>query len=135
MAQDTHYHSKTQGRKCGNTKQDQNQPGKLQTAFSHLMSNVFRAPIPFNCVDCNTLLSHGMVPLPVSSFLQQISHDSGISNILGSPRKYRLLLQFHTITSLGLHSAHPGHMCGLGEFCYSRRKVPHTFLLPLKSEV
>ena len=72
--------------------------GKLQTLDLHVwcqnslqISNLF-----FIFVDCNKLLSLGLVPLPVSRFPQQIVHGSGISNILGSPRKiqcYSFLFQ------------------------------------------
>ena len=49
---------------------------------------LFRAPTPFSFVDCSTLLSLGLVPLPVSRHPPwQVSHVSGISNILDSPRQ------------------------------------------------
>ena len=47
------------------------------------VKKLFRSPTPFSFVDCSTLLSLGLVPLPVSSSPQQVSHDSGISNISG----------------------------------------------------
>jgi hypothetical protein len=56
---------------------------KLCVSMSDVKA-LFRSPTPF-CVDSNTLLSLGLVPLPVSSFSQQIFHDSGNSNILGPP--------------------------------------------------
>lgn len=43
-----------------------------------------------------TLLSLGLVPHPVLSFPQQVSHGSDISNILGSPRQS--LLHLHSFT-------------------------------------
>ena len=44
--------------------------------------------VNMNCtfVDCNKILSSGLIPLPLCSFPQQISYGSGISKILGSPR-------------------------------------------------
>lgn len=53
------------------------------------MSNVkalFRSAAPFRSVDWNTLLSIGLIPHPVSSFLWKISHSSGFCIILRSPR-------------------------------------------------
>jgi hypothetical protein len=44
---------------------------------------LFRSLTPFTFVDCNLLLFPGLVPLSVSSFPQQLSHDSGISRVLG----------------------------------------------------
>ena len=35
----------------------------------------FRSPTPFYIVNCNTLLSLGMIPLPVSIFPWQVSHS------------------------------------------------------------
>ena len=51
---------------------------------------LFRSPTPFSFVDCNTLLSLGLVPLPIISFPQLISHGSGISNTLESPRQSKV---------------------------------------------
>jgi hypothetical protein len=48
---------------------------------------VFRSPTPFSFVDCYTTLSLCVVPHPISSFPWQISHSSGISNVLASPRQ------------------------------------------------
>ena len=51
---------------------------------------------PFSFVDCNTILSPGLVPLLFSSFSWQVSHSFGISKILGSSRQlqlHRLLFQ------------------------------------------
>ena len=39
--------------------------------------------------NCNKLLSPGLVPLPVSSFPQHVSHASGIFNIFESPRQFQ----------------------------------------------
>jgi hypothetical protein len=50
----------------------------------------------FIFVESNKLLSPGLVPLPISSILQQISYGSGISKILGSSRQlqcYSFLFQ------------------------------------------
>ena len=50
----------------------------------------------FIFVDCKHLLSPWLVPLPVSSFPQQIGHGSGILNILRSPMQlqcYNILFQ------------------------------------------
>ena len=48
---------------------------------------LFSSLIPFSFVDCNTLLSLGLVPLSVSSFPWQVSHNSGIYNIFGISNK------------------------------------------------
>ena len=42
----------------------------------------FRSPTPLSFVEYNTFLSLELVPLTVGSFPQQVSHGSGISNIL-----------------------------------------------------
>jgi hypothetical protein len=44
---------------------------------------LFRSPTSFSFVDCNTLLSLELFPFPVSGSPQQVSHESGIFNILG----------------------------------------------------
>lgn len=49
------------------------------------VSTSFRSPPPVISVACNTILSLWLVPLPLSRFLWQKSHGSGISNILGYP--------------------------------------------------
>jgi hypothetical protein len=58
---------------------------------------LFRYPTSlFIFVDCNKLLSAGLVLISFSSFPRQIVHGSGISNILGSPRQlqcYNFLFQ------------------------------------------
>jgi hypothetical protein len=57
----------------------------------------------FIFVDCNRLLSPGLVPLPVSSFPHHVSNGSVIFSIFGSPRQfpcYSFLFQclgFHLI--------------------------------------
>jgi len=68
---------------------------KLCISVSYVKA-LIRCPIPFISVDYNRLLSLGLVPLLVSSFPQKISQDSGISSILGSPRKSRLHLHSST---------------------------------------
>lgn len=40
-------------------------------------------------VDCTKLLSPGLVPFPVISFPQHVSHGSGIFNIFESPRQFQ----------------------------------------------
>ena len=73
----------------------------------------FRSPTPLNFVDYNTLLFLELVPLPVNSFPQQVSHGSGLSNILevsktiqasSSQLQWPLLvsMQGHTYQMLGL---------------------------------
>ena len=54
-----------------------------------------QSPTPHNFVDCSTLLSHELVPYPECSSPWQVSHGSGISNILGSPKQPR----FHVTAS------------------------------------
>ena len=75
---------------------------------------VFRSPLLFIFVDCTKLLSPELVSLPVSSFPQQISHGSDISNILRSPRQ----LQLYTFLFQWLRSTHDllGSSMGLGHF-------------------
>ena len=108
-----HYHFQVYGKEHSKEILDQSKT-KNQFENSKLcisMSDVkmfFRSPTPFSFVDCNTLLSLGLVPLPVSSSPWQVSHGSGISNILGSPRQSRLHLHsFSTMASLGLHAGTP----------------------------
>ena len=67
---------------------------------------LFRSPTLFSVVNCNTLLSLGLVPRPVSSSPQQVSHGSCISNILGSLRQSRLHL--HSFTQWPLRDLHAG---------------------------
>ena len=55
----------------------------------------------FIFVDCNKLLSPGLVPLPVSSFPQHVSHGSGIFNIFESPRQFQCYSFF--FQCLGFH--------------------------------
>ena len=59
--------------------------------FTSSVKMFFRSPTPSR-FDCNTLVSLGQVPLPISSSPQQESHNSGIYNILGSPKQSRLKL-------------------------------------------
>ena len=76
-----------------------NQLGKLQTLPLHswCQSSLQISKSFFIFVDCNKLLSPGLVPLPVSSFPQEIAHSSGIWNILESPRQlqcYSFMFQY-----------------------------------------
>ena len=69
---------------------------------------LFRSPTPVGFVDGNILLSLGLVPHPILGFSWQISHGSGISSILGSPRQPRLHLQsFTQWHPLGLRAGPP----------------------------
>ena len=61
-----------------------------------------RSLTPFSFVDCNILLFLGLAPLPVGSFTWQVSHDSGGSNILGSPIPSKFHL--HSMASLDFHA-------------------------------
>ena len=69
-----------------------NQLGKFQTLHLHgcqsslQISNSF-----FIFVDCNKPLSSGLVPLPVSSFPQQIIHGSGISKSWGLQGNFNVI--------------------------------------------
>lgn len=75
------------------------QQDKLQMLHLHACYQMlFRSTTPSTFVGHNRLLSLGVVPFSLISFPQQISHDSGISTILGSPIQSR----FH------LHSLHTG---------------------------
>lgn len=69
-------------------KQDQTSVGYTQNFVS--MSDVkvlFRSPTPSSFVESCRGLSLRLVPLPVSSSPWQVSHESGILTILGSPVK------------------------------------------------
>ena len=92
---------------------------------------LFRSPRPFSFADCSTLLSCGLVPLPVSSSPWQVSHNSGISNILGFPRQSRL--QLHS-SGNGLSDSPPfrdTHDTCLASapFCKHRGKFHNPFML------
>ena len=65
--------------------------GKLQILQFHVwcQSDIQISNSFFIFVDCNKLLSPGLVPLPVSSFPQHVSHGSGIFNIFESPRQFQ----------------------------------------------
>ena len=56
---------------------------KLCISMSYIKT-FFRSPTPFTFVECIMLLPLRLVPLLVSSFPGKGSHDTGISNILGS---------------------------------------------------
>jgi hypothetical protein len=66
--------------------QDQNKMknhlDKLQILNLHVW-----CPTLFTFVNCNIITSLGLDPLSFSSFLQKVSHGSGISHIWGSPRQ------------------------------------------------
>ena len=72
MAQDIHYHSKTQGREHSEEVLDESKTkkelGKLCISMSDV-KELFRSPTPFSFVDYNTLLSLGLVSLLVSKYL------------------------------------------------------------------
>ena len=59
--------------------------------MSHVKA-LFRSTTPFRDLDCSILLSLALSSLPISSFPQQVSHGSGISNILESPWQASLQL-------------------------------------------
>jgi hypothetical protein len=73
-------------------KQDQSPAGQTPNSLSPCLMprGLFRSLTPFSFVDCNTLLSLGLIPLPVSSFPRQVPHDSSMPNIWGSPRRSRI---------------------------------------------
>ena len=68
---------------------------KLYISMSDVKT-FFRSQTPFSFVDCNKLLSLGLVRLPANRFSWQVFHVSGISNILGSPRLPRFHLHSFT---------------------------------------
>jgi hypothetical protein len=91
---------------------------RLYIAMSHVRT-LFTSPTPLcfvDLVDCNTLFSHGLLLLPVSSSPQQVSHGFGISNISGSPRQCKFHLHSLTMTSLNLHARTPLTQTGLHNF-------------------
>lgn len=93
---------------------------------------LFRSPTPFIFVDCNTLLALGLVPFPVSSLPWQVSHSSGISNILGSPKQSRLHLYSFTQWLLWASmQEHPWHTPGLSGFLSCRGRFCNPFNLSL----
>jgi hypothetical protein len=64
--------------------------------------------LSISLVDCNTLLSLGIFPLPIGSFPQQVAHNYEISNILGTLRQSRLHVHsFMQIASLSLPAGTP----------------------------
>ena len=69
------------------------------SAFLCLMSKCF--------LNLQLLALLTAIPLPVSSFPRQVSHDSDISNILGSPTQSILHLHSFTQWPLGLHAGTP----------------------------
>lgn len=84
---------------------------KLSLSMSDIKA-LFRSPDPFRFVDYSTLFSLGLVLQSISSSPWQVSHDSEIFNILGSPTKSRLhlhsFIQWPLWTSIqGL----PWHVC------------------------
>lgn len=63
------------------------------------MSELFRSPAPFSFVDCSTHLSLGLFLFLVCSSSWQGSHNSGITNILGSLMKSGFTSQLATVAS------------------------------------
>ena len=112
MAWNIHYHFNEKKKKEWSEKTlDQSkvekQLGKLSSVSTY-MSDV-RSQTPFIFITDNIFLFlFRLVRLPVNSFPPWISHDSGISNILGVPRQSRPtftvshmpLLDVHTETTL-----------------------------------
>jgi hypothetical protein len=94
---------------------------------------LFRSPTPFIFVAWNTLLSLGLVPLPISSFPWQASHHFKVSNILGSQHNPGSPSQLHTMASLGLHAGTrvPLTMPGPTSFLYPRQRFHSPFLVSL----
>lgn len=92
----------------------------------------------FDLLTATTLLSLGLVPDLLCSFPWHISHNSGISDILGSPVKSRL---YHHSLSNGLHrppcrhTRHTPDTC-LGDFLGHGRRLHNLFIvsLTLKTE-
>ena len=82
MAQDIDYSFKRKEREHSEEILDQS---KMKTSWANFnfcisMCDVkmfFSSPTPFSFVNCNAFLSLGLV----IGFLQQVSHDSGISDI------------------------------------------------------
>lgn len=75
MARDIYYHFKRKAKNHNEEILDHcktlSQLGKFQTLISvFYVKDFLRPPTPFTLVDCYTLLSLGLVPLLVSSFLQ-----------------------------------------------------------------
>lgn len=87
--------------------QDKSKTSWINCKLCVSMSDVktlFKSPTPFSFVDCDILLSLGLVLLPASSFPWQVSHNS---SILESPRQPRLLL--HSFTQWPLWASIQGH--------------------------
>jgi hypothetical protein len=84
---------------CNYQSKTGNQLGKLQTS-SCLMS---KWSSELHCfiifVDCNKLLSPGLVPLPVSSLPQQVTLGSEIFSSFGSPRQFQCYSFFQCLGS------------------------------------
>lgn len=84
-----------------------------------LMSKVFRSPTPFSFVDCNTCLSLGLFLFLVCSSSWQSSHNSAITNILGSLMKSGFTSASHSSLWAAIQG-HPLYMhasCTCGFVC------------------
>jgi hypothetical protein len=79
------------------------------------MSKHSRSPTAFSVAGYSTPLCHGLVPLPLCSSLWQAPHDSGISNILGSPTQSRLhlhnFMKWPLCTSMQATYTHLTYIC------------------------
>ena len=111
MSQDKSYHSKRSIVRKHWTQAKQKSSWE-NSKLCILMCDVkalFRCPISFNFVDCNTLLFLGLIQLPVNSSPQQVYHCSGTANILGSPSQSKLHL--HSLTQWPESASLQGHPC------------------------
>lgn len=81
-----HSHSQREEREHSDIILNQNKTktSRANSKFYISMSDaklLFRTPTPINFVDCNTFLSHELVPHQVCHFPGQVAQDSGIPNI------------------------------------------------------
>lgn len=108
-----HCHFKSEERSVVMTYWTKARPktSRTNSEFCISMSDVkalFIFPTPFSFVDCSTLLSLVLVLYLLCSSSPQMSHTSIITNILESPRQFRLHL--HIFTQWLLWASMQGHL-------------------------
>jgi hypothetical protein len=105
-------HITTQDMHCSyereHRKKKDRKPAEPSPNSASPMSDVkafFRSPTPFSFVDCNILLSLGLVPFFVSSFPQQVFEAALASSTFWGHQHYLdSSPRFHTMFSLALHA-------------------------------
>ena len=77
---------------------------------------LFRSPTSFSSVDCNRLLSLGLVLLPVSGFPGEISHDFITFYLLGLQGNLGFIF---TDSGTGVLDLHPLILASQKQWCFS----------------